>query len=213
MAPPEIRKAYSDTPLGQIHLRSLAARDEERHPPLLCLHPAPYSGDYFTTVMPLINRGRRIIAPDYPGYGASYRLDEPPAIGDYAQAVADAMFSGNSDGPVDLLGFHSGCLVAAELSLIAPERVRRLLLIDIPYFDADTQQKLYPQVTQPLAPGHDIDCLGKAWDFNVASRRDVVPLDRALAMFVDQLGSGSRDFYCFHAAFTYDCVARFERRL
>jgi hypothetical protein len=40
--------------------------------------------------------------------------------------------------PVNLTGFHTGCLVATELSLIAPDRITQLVLIDVPAFDAQT---------------------------------------------------------------------------
>ncbi len=200
-----MQKSYLPTEHGQIHVRALDADGEATRPPLVCLHPAPYSGAYYETVMPLLNEGRLVIAPDYPGYGGSYPLDEPPSIADYAAAVLAVI----GDEPVDLMGFHSGALVAVESSLLAPERIRRLLLIDVPYLDAETQQKFYSQVAKPLALDHELDCLDKAWDFNVASRKDIVPLDRAFDLFVDQLVAGRRDYYCFHAAFTYDCVARF----
>lgn len=206
-----IRKRYLSTDRGQIHARTLESDGEETRPPLVCLHPAPYSGAYFTTVMPLINEGRRVIAPDYPGYGGSYPLAEPPSIADYANALVDSVLEAERGRPVDLLGFHSGCLVAAEMSLIAPARVRHLLLIDIPYFDSETQQTLYGQVAGPLPLTHEFGSVKKAWDFNVASRKDIVPLDRAFAMFVDQLRSGRHDYFCFHAAFTYDCIGRFAQ--
>lgn len=206
-----IRKAYLDTDSGQIHVRSLAADGPDAQPPLVCLHPAPYGGGYFETAMPLLAAGRRVIAPDYPGYGNSYRLEEPPSIGDYAQAVIDSVLADETAERVDLLGFHSGCLVAAEIAVRAPQRIRHLVLIDAPYFDRDTQRKFYDQVAAPMALSRDLDCLAKAWDFNVSSREDIVPLDRALDMFVDNLSSGTRDYFCFHAAFTYDCAGRFAQ--
>ena len=202
-----IEKAYQRTTAGQIHVRTLDASGPEGAPPLICLHPSPYSGRYFETAMPLLNDGRRVVAPDYPGYGGSYSLDAPPSIEDYAQAMIDSALA-NEDDTVDLLGFHSGCLVAAEVALRLPQRVRHLLLIDAPYFDRDTQQKFYRQVATPLALTRDSECLDKAWDFNVASRENIVPLARALEMFVDQLSSGTSDYYCFHAAFTYDCMGK-----
>ena len=205
-----ITARYLDTYAGQVHLREIAADGTESSPPLLCLHPAPYSGRYFTTVMPMLNTGRRVIAPDYPGYGNSYRLSEPPSIEDYAQAIIDSVLA-NEDAELDLLGFHSGCLVAAEIALRAPQRVRHLLLVDIPWFDRETQAAFAGKVAKPMPLSFDAECLGKAWDFNVASRENIVPLERALELFVDQLSSGTRDYFCFHAAFSYDCVDRFAR--
>ena len=202
-----IRRDYVDAPDGQIHRRRLESDGDAGHPALICLHPAPYSGAYFTTVMPMLNDGRAVIAPDYPGYGGSYPLTEPPSIGDYAAAMLAAI----DDDRVDLLGFHSGCLVAVEMAILAPERVRRLVLIDLPFFDPETQRKLHGQVAKPLDLSHDLDCLRKAWDFNVAGREGTVPLGRAFDMFVDQIGTGPRDYFCFHAAFTYDCQNRFAR--
>ena len=205
-----IEKSYLRTDAGQVHARTLNSVGKEQSPALICLHPSPYSGSYFETVMPLLNDGRRVVAPDYPGYGGSYPLEAPPSIEDYAQAMIDAVFAGEDD-TVDLLGFHSGCLVAAEIALRIPQRIRHLLIIDAPYFDRETQEKFYGQVATPLALTRDAECLAKAWDFNVASREDIVPLNRALEMFVDQLSSGVKDYYCFHAAFTYDCMGRFPR--
>lgn len=198
---------YRDTPRGQLHARVLEAAGSRRFPDLLCLHPAPYSGRYFDTVLPLLNDGRRVIAPDYPGYGNSYALSEAPSIADYANAIADAWLD-ECDEPVDLLGFHSGCLVAAELSLLQPDRVARLLLIDVPCFDADSRESMRAKIARPLDLGRDLECLATPWDFNVGSREDIVPLDRALALFVDQLSTGRRSHYCFHAAFTYASESR-----
>ena len=69
-----IEKSYLRTDAGQVHVRTLNASGSESAPALICLHPSPYSGCYFETVMPLLNDGRRVVAPDYPGYGSSYSL-------------------------------------------------------------------------------------------------------------------------------------------
>ena len=187
-----IRKSYLDTALGQIHVRSLAAAHGDEKPPLLCLHPSPYSGAYFETVMPLLNDGRRVIAADYPGYGGSYRLDQPPSIADYAQANIDSVLADESGEQLDLLGFHSGCLVAAEIALTrtgadtASAADRRAVLRS-----RYAEEVLLAQVAAPLAlstrPARVLEQgLG-------LQRRRVAKIlsrsDRALEMFVDQ-----RDF-------------------
>lgn len=202
-----MRKAYAATSLGQVHYREIASSGEKSSPPLLCLHPAPSSGLYFATVMPMLNQGRRVIAPDYPGYGGSDAIDEP-SIEAYASAVGELVDS--MGGPVDVLGFHTGCLVGAELKLTNPDAVRRLLLCDVPYFDADTRNKLAAKMAVSMPLTTELDSIAGAWDFDVASRVADVPLDRAFELFAEHLRAGTHEHYGFKAAFGYDCETKFK---
>ena len=137
-----IRKGYSDGPYGQLHWRMLTPSGDLRGPDLYCLHPAPFSGLAFTTIMPFLAQGRRVIAPDFPGHGGSDAYVEQPTIERYAQAMLALINALSGAGAVDVLGFHSGSLVAAELAASTPARVRKLVLIDVPYFDAATRREL-----------------------------------------------------------------------
>lgn len=204
-----IEKSYGATSYGQVHARELAPEGREIGAPLVCLHPAPSSGLYFTTVMPLLNADRRVIAPDYPGYGGSDALDEPPVIADYATAMFEFLDDIGINGRVDILGFHTGCLVGNEMALAAPERVRRLVLCDVPYFSAEQQEKLRAQMTQPMPVNAELDCLAGPWKFNIESRVGAVPMDRAFELFAEHLRAGRNDNFGFAAAFSYDCEARF----
>ena len=149
-----IRKGYVGTDFGQVHYRELGPSVAAERRPLVCLHPAPSSGLYFTTVMPLLNENRRVIAPDYPGYGGSDAVTTPPAIADYAGAMLDVAAELVTGRSVDLLGFHTGCLVAVEMALAAPERVRRIVLCDVPYFTADSSDRTTRRSNAWPAPGH-----------------------------------------------------------
>jgi len=171
------------------------------------LHPAPSSGLYFTTAMPLLNRQRRVIAPDYPGYGGSDPIDDP-SIGSYAAAVAECIdVLGLAD--FDLFGFHTGCLVAVELALAGSVPIGKLVLCDVPYFTPAEQDALRDRAARPLPLGPGLDSLAEAWDFDVARRLDAVPLDRCLALFAEHLRAGTNDWLGFAAAFDYDCETRF----
>lgn len=203
-----IRKRYCDTSLGQVHLRELAADGPETNPPLLLLHPAPSSGLYFTTVMPLLNRGRRVIAPDYPGYGGSASLAESPSIASYATAMRETVAALDLE-KTDVLGFHTGCLVAVEMALETPESLRRILLCDVPYFTGETQVNLRGKMTKPMPIGRRITCLESPWQFNVENRIDTVPLPRAFELFAEHLRAGTHDYFGFAAAFSYDCESQF----
>ena len=200
-----MKRAYADTSFGQIHLRRLAAR-EERAPPLVCLHPAPYSGLYFTTLAPKLNAGRTVIAPDYPGYGLSDAPQGRPTIADYAAAMLEVV---GGAGPCDVLGFHTGCLVAAEMALQDPAAIRKLILVDIPLFPPAERPGLRDRMARGIALTAELDCLAAAWDFSVAKRSDVIGLDRAYALFIEQARPGGRAGDAFNAAFSYAPEDRF----
>ncbi len=201
-----IRRFYIDTEQGQLHGRRLAARSPER-PPLICLHPAPSSSLYFTTAMPLINARRDVVAPDYPGFGGSDKPECAPVIADYAAAIGALLDADN--GPVDLFGFHTGCLVASEIAIAHPESVRRTVMCDVPYFSGETQARLREQMARPLPLDAELACLSDAWDVDVSKRLADVPLPRAFELFVEHLRAAPDDHLAFAAAFGYDCEARF----
>ena len=205
-----IVKRYCDSPLGQVHYRLLEPRGDKLHRPLVCLHPAPSSGMYFTTVMPLLNAGRRIVAPDYPGYGSSDSLDSEPGITDYASAMMCVTEDAGGGEPVDVLGFHTGCLVAAEMALAVPDKIGRLVLCDVPYFDRQTQAGLREQMARPMPITDQLESLAGPWKFNIESRIGSVAIDRAFELFAEHLRAGRNDYVGFDAAFSYDCVTRFS---
>lgn len=205
---PVIEKHYGRHAGGQIHARQIASRGRDQHAPLICLHPAPSSGLYFTTVMPLLNAGRCVIAPDYPGYGGSDALTNAATIFDYAQAMLEFVDNLMLDGPIDIFGFHTGCLVGAEMTLLQPERVRRLLLCDVPCFDADQRPALRARLAQPMPLTESLDSIAAAWQFNVSQRIAHVGLQRAVELLAEHLRAGSNDYRAFAAAFSYDCETR-----
>ena len=205
-----IRRQYAAAGCGQVHLRILeAANPDDSARPLVCLHPAPYSGLYFTTVMPLLNARRTIVAPDYPGYGGSDPAGEAPTITDYANAMLEALAQASFDTPCDLFGFHTGCLVGVEMRRLAPERVDHLLLCDVPYFSTEDQAGLREKMGQPLPLTGELDCLSASWNFDVRSRLEAAGIGRSVELFVEHLRALPNDHLAFLAAFSYDCDRHF----
>lgn len=188
-------------------MRHLAARETGAHAPLLCLHPSPHSGAYFETVMPLLNRTRAVIAPDYPGYGGSSPPPEPPSICDYALAMLD-LLDDIGIARADTLGFHTGCLVATEMAVRDRERMGRLILVDIPFFDGVERDNLYARTAAPRELTADLSCLAAEWEANVTGRLDAMALSRAFELFVEGLRAADRFHWGFHAAFTYPAENR-----
>jgi pimeloyl-ACP methyl ester carboxylesterase len=128
---------------GRVHYRSWEGVDAKAATPILILlHPLPHDGSFFNAIAPYMARGRTVIAPDYPGYGGSDALEESPVISLYAEAMIDALDEAGLKGPYDFFGFHTGCLVAVEISLLYPAGTRRLVQVDVPYFDQTMRQDL-----------------------------------------------------------------------
>lgn len=77
----------------------------------------------------LVASGRRVIAPDNRGHGAS---GKPRSPADYSteRMAADALNLLDHLGirQADVMGYSMGARIAAVLALTAPERVRRLVL-------------------------------------------------------------------------------------
>lgn len=96
--------------------------------PLVLLHGLGASRRLWHRVTPLLAAsGRRVLAPDLPGFG-----DSPPAGSGFEfTAVTDALAGAlrrRSRRPFDLLGSSLGGAVALQLAIEHPELVRRLVL-------------------------------------------------------------------------------------
>lgn len=203
-----IRKGYSDGPYGQVHWRLLAPDGRTTQPDLYCLHPAPFSGLAFTTIMPHLAKERRVFAPDYPGHGGSDAFKEEPSIEEYAAAMMAVVDEQSGSGPVDLMGFHTGNLVAAEMALTAPEKIRLLAMVDVPAFDAETSAKYLNASAKTFAITPELSCLEGPWERGMTKRIESQTLERSFEMFTEQLRPGRLMNKAFHAAFSYDVDAK-----
>jgi pimeloyl-ACP methyl ester carboxylesterase len=73
--------------------------------------------------------GRHVIAPEHPGYGESTGMEDFVDIHDLALFLRGFIES-LGPGPIDVIGHSLGGMFAAELAVIAPHLIRRLVLID-----------------------------------------------------------------------------------
>jgi pimeloyl-ACP methyl ester carboxylesterase len=175
-------------PTGRLHAWARAADRHAGHPALLCLAPLPRAGDFFATAAPLLGRERALVCPDTPGFGGSEPGPTPWSVEGWASAVRAALDVLFPRQPVDVLGFHTGCLVGAELAAAAPERVRRLVLVDVPYFDGEQRSVMADHYAE--APRH----VGKphaAEGFRAAFAWDPKRPFRALTQPTLVIGTGS----------------------
>lgn len=204
-----MRCEYVDGLHGQIHLRRWAGAGSSQAP-LFCFHPSPFSGRAYETIAPYLAESRDVIAPDFPGYGGSSSAETTPNIGDYADAMITAIHVVAGDAPVDVLGFHTGCLVAAEVAL-RRANVRKACLIDLPAFPPEQSAQTAEKFSKPVEITQDLECLAGAWKMGFLSRIESQSVDRAFDMFVEHLRPGRAMNEAFYAAFTYPWTERFPK--
>jgi len=203
----EIRKSYVDCRFGQMHVRTAGEGPEH---PLVCLHMSPYSGDYYHYFQLAMATDRPVLCPDTPGYGGSDRPSVKPGIRDYAAAVLDLMDAHHLNS-VDLLGFHAGAFIAADLAVLAPERIRRLVLPGIPLVDTDRRSALKEAYAKPRPYFEEEGYLDKRWQVGLKARGGMSDA-RFLAQYADSLRAGADTAnWGFEAVFAYDPEAQLPR--
>jgi len=97
-------------------------------PPLLFVHGLSGRWQNWLENMPHFARSHRVVAVDLPGFGASPMPREAisiPAYARFLEAVCDAL----AIDAAAVVGNSMGGYVAAELAIVSPRRVERLMLV------------------------------------------------------------------------------------
>ncbi|WP_406517464.1 alpha/beta fold hydrolase [Streptomyces sp. NBC_00134] len=130
-------------------------------PPLVLLHALGEDATDWEAVVPALARRRRVYAPDLRGHG---RSDWP---GDYSLELMQADVLRFLDalglGSVDLIGHSMGGIVAYLLAEDHPQRVRRLVLEDVPI----------PRPRDQTTPTKPDGVLAFDWEMVLAVRRQI----------------------------------------
>ncbi len=122
-----ITRGYANGPFGQVHYQDVSPADPVGLP-LILLHQAPMSLRQFDNVYgPLAARGIRSISIDTPGFGQSDTPDFVPTVDDYATAIP-AVLDHLGLKKVDLLGHHTGAMIATSVALQFPDRINNLVI-------------------------------------------------------------------------------------
>ena len=158
-----VRRSYVNGLYGQMHLR-IAGPGDSGKPPLICFHMSPMTGRIYERFIGRFaaQTGRMAVAVDTPGFGQSDAPPAPPSIADYSDAMRSAITALGMGGPVDLIGYHTGSMIAANLAADHPELVRRVICIAAPMFtdsEKEAMHRLYP----PLKPSLDGSHLMARW--------------------------------------------------
>lgn len=164
MTPVAVRRGFVDVPGGQVHYRE-AGDGGGSALPLVLLHPSPGSGKMLSPLLLEMGRTRRAIALDTRGNGDSTPLAAgEPEIADFAAATLQAV-DALGIGEFDLFGSHTGASIAVETAILAPARVRHLIVDSIGLWDAARQADYLARNSPVVAP----DAIGShfnwAWNY------------------------------------------------
>jgi len=203
-----IRRAYFECRFGQLHVTTAfpIGGGFDDHATLLCLHRCPLSSRVFRPFMEEIGRDRSVYAPDLPGCGESDPPPAKPTIGDYAAAIADFVdhmrFS-----QVDVLGHQTGSLIAAELALLRPEVVRRLVFVSLPILNAD-ERATWARSMTPIAAAADGSHLAADWQRSIVLEDPAADLGTTAEDFAIRLHNGPNFWWMPNAALGFSAAER-----
>jgi pimeloyl-ACP methyl ester carboxylesterase len=203
-----LRRAYFESRYGQLHVHYAipAGGGFDESTTLLCLHQSPMSARVFDPLLKLLGRDRSVYAPDTPGYGESDAPPTKPSIADYAATLLE--FVDNMRlRKVDLLGYHTGALIAAEIAVTRPELVRRLVLAGVPLLN-ETEKAAFRKTPWPANISEDGSHLLTEWKRSLQWRGPGVTLENLAASFAEKLRSGPQGHWGASAVMDYPAVER-----
>jgi pimeloyl-ACP methyl ester carboxylesterase len=131
MTASQIRRAFADLSIGQVHHASCGPTDA---PAVLFLHQTPRSWAEYRAVLPIVGQRYRAIAMDTVGFGDSAPPPWPPTIERWARVAAE-LLDALRVATAHVVGHHTGGVIAVELAAAFPERVGSLVLSSTPFTD------------------------------------------------------------------------------
>ncbi len=198
----ETMRRYMDGPFGQMHVR--IGGEATARPPLLCFHMSPMSSRTFARFVAEMGEDRLAVAVDTPGFGMSDPPPTPPSIADYARAMAAVANELRLAGPVDLMGYPTGSMIACELAASGVRPVRRLVLIAAPIFTEEERGALrahYGPAAPPTADGAHLLRIWKGFHHHMSAGGMAV--EQIADAFPERLLGRADEWWGHAAAFSF----------
>nr|WP_087573433.1 MULTISPECIES: alpha/beta hydrolase [unclassified Sphingomonas]AJW29441.1 alpha/beta hydrolase fold [Sphingomonas sp. JE1] len=156
----KVRRGFVDLPHGQIHYREAGSGD-----PILALHASPGSSRQLVGLIRDLAGGARVIAPDTAGNGDSEALfNREPVIPELAEAVLRFLDVMKLE-KVRLYGSHTGAAIAAELAILAPDRISRVVLDGVSWLTPEELDDILANYAFPFEPDQQGAYLTRLFQF------------------------------------------------
>jgi pimeloyl-ACP methyl ester carboxylesterase len=208
----KVRRAYVDSRFGQLHYRIARPDGEPSLPPLLCFHQTPQHGGEWEPLLPRLSHSRVVIAPDTPGYGNS---DAPPEV-QSIEALAEVMGQLADDldlvGPIDVMGIHTGSIIATELALQRPAQVGRVVLCGLAAYSVQEREaKLASLPDRFPAPDGTLHQAENLWSFISQYGDPRMSAEQKQVAMAESLRLGARLPWAFASVYRYDFQSALDR--
>lgn len=194
-------KGYAPTSNGQVHFW----RVDGPGMPLVLLHRTPVCSGSFERMLRFLAGRRAAIALDTPGFGQSFRPEGRPATDDYARWFLEALSSLGIER-FHLAGHHTGTHFAAEMAVLAPERVASLTLSGVLYASPEQRAKDRAGIGNAPAIARDGAHVTETWTL-MKSLFPVYSPELVHAETLGALGSAPGRDQAFDAIFAQDLAA------
>lgn len=157
---PTVRRGFADLAHGQMHYRTRGSGA-----PVLLIHASPGSSKQMLGIIDALSPHGQVISPDTPGNGDSIPLPiAEPTIRDLATAYLGFLDAMALDR-VTLYGSHTGAGIAAELAILAPERIAAVVLDGVQILDREALAEIMANYAFPFTPDLDGTYLLRAFLF------------------------------------------------
>jgi pimeloyl-ACP methyl ester carboxylesterase len=203
-----IRRSYAECRYGQLHMTTAypSGGGFDERVPLVCLHPAGSTSQYFNALLPELGRDRSVYAFDIPGFGNSDAPTGEFSLTEIATVIGDFVDSLRLR-QVDVMGLQVGALLAVEMANLKPQQVHWLVIGSVPHFTA--QEMRAPEWTSmPALPLDDGSHLLKDWHRLQQSRGGYVTADQLTEELAEVLHSRRRTAPVQHAMLEYPTAKR-----
>ena len=138
-------------PAGQTSFLLREQTSDGSGTPVLLLHGVPETATCWKDLAPRLATGRRVLAPDLPGLGAS-TFTGPYDVASLVVQLAALVDAEVPGGRVDVVGHDWGGSLALALAGARPDLVRRLVVANAPYRSVPLRAVHIPFFALPGAP-------------------------------------------------------------